>query len=193
MACTRSWVACWVRYGLIFLMFSNEKRHERATEVTWSLKVSWNFASSEGEPAPKKTPEERTSAGGIAAASDLCSDPNHLDPQTGSVSGCNVTKQPKDKFQANWLRLCLWLEHNNGEMNGSICKLYGAVPFTNWCYKTSTLRLHSDAVSHTAAVKRKQEADSAKHVMVKAIEEGQLKCEEETKGLLKTTYFISEN
>ena len=42
MACTRSWVACWVRYGLIFLMFSNAKRHERATEVLCDLIVKVN-------------------------------------------------------------------------------------------------------------------------------------------------------
>ena len=38
-ACTRSWVACWVRYGLIFLMFNDAKRHDWATEATWPLKV----------------------------------------------------------------------------------------------------------------------------------------------------------
>ena len=112
------------------------------------VKRKSNSTSSEGEPAPKKTAEERTNAWGGAAASDLYNDTNHPDPQTGSVSGGNIAKQPKDRFQANWLRLYPWLEHNNGEMNCPICKLYGAVPFTSRCYKTSTLRCHSHAVSH---------------------------------------------
>ena len=31
-------MACWVRYGLIGLMFSNAKRHDRATEATKQTK-----------------------------------------------------------------------------------------------------------------------------------------------------------
>ncbi|MED6234413.1 hypothetical protein ATANTOWER_029118 [Ataeniobius toweri] len=148
------------------------------------LKRKSNVTSAEGEPAPKKTPQEKLTAGSSAEASDVGSDPKPLDSHTGSAG--NFMKPSKDKFQANWLKIYPWLEHNNGEMNCSICKMYGAVPFTSRCYKTSTLRRHSDGVSHTAAVKRKHKADSAKNVMAKAIEEAQSQCDEETKGLLKT-------
>lgn len=72
-------------------------------------------------------------------------------------------------------------------MSFSICKMYGAAPFTCQCYKTSTLSRHSDGISHTAAWKRKREADSAKSMMANATEVAQLQCEEETKGLFKTT------
>uniref|UniRef100_A0A1A8N571 DUF4371 domain-containing protein n=1 Tax=Nothobranchius rachovii TaxID=451742 RepID=A0A1A8N571_9TELE len=78
-------------------------------------------------------------------------------------------------------------------MNCSICKMYGAVPFASRCYKTSTLRRHADGVSHTAAIKRKREADSAKNVMAKAIEDAHLQSAAELKGLLKTAYFIAKN
>ena len=46
---------------------------------------------------------------------------------------------------------------------------------------------------HSFTWKRKREADSAKNVTADATEVVQLQCEEETKGLLKTTYFIAEN
>lgn len=48
-------------------------------------------------------------------------------------------------------------------------------------------------VFHTAAAKRKREADPARNVMAKAIKEAQLQCEEETKGFLKTAYCIAQN
>lgn len=157
------------------------------------LKRNTNTLSSEEEPTPKKPSQVRTGVGSVADTSDVGNDPNPPDSSTGNVSGDNVTKQQKDKFQTHWLRLYPWLECNNGEMSCSVCKMYGAMPFISRCYKTSTLRRHSDGVSHTAAVKRKREADSAKNVMAKAIEKAQLQCEEEMKGLLKTAYFIAEN
>ncbi|KAF7219382.1 zinc finger protein 862-like [Nothobranchius furzeri] len=162
-------------------------------------------SNNEGEPAPKKTVQEIPStegsegggvggrAGGSADSSDAVNETDPPDFQKGSATERNVSKQPKDKFQANWLRLYPWLENNNGEMNCSICKMYGAVPFASRCYKTSTLRRHADGVSHTAAIKRKREADSAKSVMTKAIEDAHLQSAAEMKGLLKTAYFIAKN
>lgn len=64
------------------------------------------------------------------------------------------------------------------------------VPFTTLCYKTSTVSRHSDAVSHTAAVKRGREADWAKN---NATEGAQLQGEQEPKELLKSSYFVTEN
>ncbi len=103
------------------------------------LKCKSNLTSSEGEPASKNTPEERTSTSDGAGASDVGNPP---DAQTHCYAAgtSDVSKQPKDKFQANWLRIYPWLERNNGEMSCSICKMYGALPFTSRCYKTSTLR-----------------------------------------------------
>src|SRR4029434_6021714 len=40
--CTSSWVAYWVRYGLILRMLYSAKRHNRETEAMWSVKVSWS-------------------------------------------------------------------------------------------------------------------------------------------------------
>uniref|UniRef100_A0A1A8N1F7 Uncharacterized protein n=1 Tax=Nothobranchius pienaari TaxID=704102 RepID=A0A1A8N1F7_9TELE len=57
----------------------------------------------------------------------------------------------------------------------------------------------SDAVNETdppdfqKAIKRKREADSAKNVMAKAIEDAHLQSAAEMKGLLKTAYFIAKN
>ena len=42
-------------------------------------------------------------------------------------------------------------------------------------------------------MKRNCEADSAKNLKANAIQVVQFQCEEEMKGLLKTTYFIPEN
>lgn len=55
----------------------------------------------------------------------------HVAPVTG-------TKQTKDTFQLNWLRLYLCLKYVNVGMGCSIGKMYGTVPFTSRCYKTST-------------------------------------------------------
>src|SRR4029434_7063626 len=38
--CTSSWVAYWVRYGLILRMLYSAKRHELETEAMWAVKVS---------------------------------------------------------------------------------------------------------------------------------------------------------
>ncbi|MEQ2288469.1 hypothetical protein AMECASPLE_022868 [Ameca splendens] len=83
--------------------------------------------SVEGQPAPQKTQQERLTAGGGAEASDVGSHPKPLDSHTGSTG--NIMKPSKDRFQANWLKIYPWLEHNNGEINCSIYKMYGAVPF----------------------------------------------------------------
>src|SRR4029434_1038082 len=40
--CTSSWVAYWVRYGLILRMLNSAKRHDRETEAMWAVKVSWS-------------------------------------------------------------------------------------------------------------------------------------------------------
>lgn len=63
-------------------------------------------------------------------------------------------------------------------------KCTSVVPFNSRCNKMSTLSHHSDGVSHTAALKRKHEADSAKNVVTNAFSE--------IKDLLKTTHFTAE-
>src|SRR4029434_1406891 len=40
--CTSSWVAYWVRYGLILRMLNSAKRQDLETEAMWSVKVSWS-------------------------------------------------------------------------------------------------------------------------------------------------------
>src|SRR4029434_5773101 len=40
--CTSSWVAYWVRYGLILQMLNRAKRNNRETAAMWSVKVSWS-------------------------------------------------------------------------------------------------------------------------------------------------------
>src|SRR4029434_5787309 len=40
--CTSSWVAYWVRYGLILRMLYSAKRHDLETEEMWAVKVSWS-------------------------------------------------------------------------------------------------------------------------------------------------------
>src|SRR4029434_2839155 len=40
--CTSSWVAYWVRYGLILRMLYSAKRHDLETEAMWAVKVSWS-------------------------------------------------------------------------------------------------------------------------------------------------------
>src|SRR4029434_1854738 len=40
--CTSSWVAYWVRYGLILRMLNSAKRHDLETEAMWAVKVSWS-------------------------------------------------------------------------------------------------------------------------------------------------------
>lgn len=75
-----------------------------------------------------------------------------------------------------------WLESTNSDMSCSLCKLYGTSPFTSQCYKTSTLSRHAESVSHTAAMKKKREADSSRNAMTKAIKVLQLQCEEDTKA-----------
>src|SRR4029434_7104796 len=40
--CTSSWVAYWVRYGLILRMLNSAKRRDLETEAMWSVKVSWS-------------------------------------------------------------------------------------------------------------------------------------------------------
>src|SRR4029434_4616307 len=40
--CTSSWVAYWVRYGLILRMLYSAKRHDLETEAMWSVNVSWS-------------------------------------------------------------------------------------------------------------------------------------------------------
>src|SRR4029434_1268995 len=40
--CTSSWVAYWVRYGLILRMLNSAKRHDLETDAMWSVKVSWS-------------------------------------------------------------------------------------------------------------------------------------------------------
>src|SRR4029434_5626069 len=40
--CTSSWVAYWLRYGLILQMLNSAKRHDRETEAMWSVNVSWS-------------------------------------------------------------------------------------------------------------------------------------------------------
>src|SRR4029434_804034 len=39
---TSSWVAYWVRYGLILRMLYSAKRHDLETEAMWAVKVSWS-------------------------------------------------------------------------------------------------------------------------------------------------------
>ena len=118
---------------------------------------------------------------------------NPQDPQSGNCNVSEVKRQRKDKFQTNWLRMFPWLELNTGEMSCSMCKMYGAAPFTSRCYKTSTLRCHSDGASHTAALKRKREANLTKKAVANAIEVAQLHCEEETKGASQNRLLYSRN
>src|SRR4029434_6977900 len=40
--CTSSWVAYWVRYGLILRMLNSAKRQDLETEAMWSVIVSWS-------------------------------------------------------------------------------------------------------------------------------------------------------
>src|SRR4029434_8320912 len=40
--CTSSWVAYWVRYGLILRMLNGAKRQDLETEAMWFVKVSWS-------------------------------------------------------------------------------------------------------------------------------------------------------
>src|SRR4029434_8494862 len=40
--CTSSWVAYWVRYGLILRMLYSAKRHHLEAEAMWAVKVSWS-------------------------------------------------------------------------------------------------------------------------------------------------------
>src|SRR4029434_8582007 len=40
--CTSSWVAYWVRYGLILRMLYSAKRHDLETEAMGAVKVSWS-------------------------------------------------------------------------------------------------------------------------------------------------------
>src|SRR4029434_9087832 len=40
--CTSSWVAYWVRYGLILRMLYSAKRHDLETEAMWAVKVRWS-------------------------------------------------------------------------------------------------------------------------------------------------------
>src|SRR4029434_367708 len=40
--CTSSWVAYWVRYGLILRMLYSAKRHDLETVAMWAMKVSWS-------------------------------------------------------------------------------------------------------------------------------------------------------
>ncbi len=46
---------------------------------------------------------------------------------------------------------------------------------------------------HSAALKRKKEAETSNNAMANAIQTAQLQGEEELKGLLKTAYFLAEN
>lgn len=45
----------------------------------------------------------------------------------------------------------------------------------------------------TTVGKTKHEACPGKNVMVEPVEQAQLQCKEEMKGLLKTAYFIAQN
>src|SRR4029434_4845891 len=40
--CTSSWVAYWVRYGLMLRMLNSANRQDLETEAMWSVKVSWS-------------------------------------------------------------------------------------------------------------------------------------------------------
>src|SRR4029434_6214391 len=40
--CTSSWVAYWVRHGLILRMLYSAKWHDLETEAMWAVKVSWS-------------------------------------------------------------------------------------------------------------------------------------------------------
>ncbi len=93
------------------------------------------------------------------------SDPEKLTSSQTEDPQKNEVKQSKDKFQTNWLKNYPWLEINDGIMSCSDCKMYSSTQFTSQCYKTSTLIRHANGTGHSAALKRKKEAETSKNAM----------------------------